>query len=127
MPVHSTLLDDFVGRYLVNFDSRINEKEKNISRQENGSTVDYVIKQSRSLHKEESLACQKPSPFNKKLGCFLNKIKNVALQYHISFCRMGKLSGLPEAPLYLKSSMGKVRLLRYTYIDKIHLTSVIVL
>ena len=43
VPVHSTLLDDFDGRYLVNFDSRINEKEKNISRQENGSTVDYVI------------------------------------------------------------------------------------
>ena len=49
----------------------------------------------RSLDKEESLVCQITFPLSNKLGCFLNKIKTIAL------------SGKPETSLYLKSSMPR--------------------
>ena len=40
-----------------------------------------------------------------KLGCFSIKIKKIALQNNLSFCWMGKLSGKPVTPLYLKRFM----------------------
>ena len=64
-----------------------------------------------SLDKGESLACQIPSPFNNKLGCFY---KNN--QY---FCLIGKLSGKPVTLLCLKSSM------HYRYVSRYSLPSML--
>ena len=43
-----------------------------------------------SLDKEESLACQIAYPFNNKLGCFLCKIKKIAIQKQPSLLLNGE-------------------------------------
>ena len=42
-----------------------------------------------SLVKEESLACQITSPFNKKLGCFSNKLKRLPYKTTYLFVEWG--------------------------------------
>ena len=65
------------------------------------------VKSWSSLDIGESLACQMTSPFNKNIGCFERRSFKFYLKNNPAYCWMGKLSGKPTTPLYLKSSMVK--------------------
>ena len=69
-----------------------------------------------SVDKEESVACQITSPFNKKYRLFLQcNLFNFIFKNNPSHCRMGKLLGNPVIPIYqgkelnglVESDLGK--------------------
>ena len=51
-----------------------------------------------SLDNEESLACQITSPLNNKLGCFENKIKEIAVEKTYLFVEWGSYLASQRLP-----------------------------
>ena len=65
------------------------------------TNINYLGKSCSSLVKRSH------SPFNKKIVCFLKQSFKFILESIQAYCWIGKLSGKPVTPLYLKSFLYK--------------------